>query len=99
MDDFKGFTVKAPTIILSIEELEQIENTKFVKPELEIAKDWLIIGFYTGQRVSDLLRMNKSFIQKIQNFEFIVLEQIKTKKTVQIPVHNEVKAVLDKRNS
>lgn len=95
---FKGFTVKSPKVILTIEELEQIKNTNFDKPEYEIAKDWLIIGFYTGQRVSDLLRMNKSFIQKIYNYDFIVLEQVKTKKLVQIPLHREVQAVLEKRN-
>ena len=37
-------------------------------------------------------------IQSIQNFEFIVLTQTKTNKLVQIPIHQEVRNVLDKRN-
>ncbi len=95
---FQGFTVKAPKIVLSFDELEQIKRKELVNNMHEIARDWLIIGCYTGQRVSDLMRMNSSFIDRIHNFDFIVLEQIKTGKIVQIPVHNEVKQILDKRN-
>jgi len=95
---FKGFTVKAPKIVLSFEELSQINDTKFTNINHEIAKDWLIIGCFTGQRVSDLLRMNISFIQKVKGVEFIVLEQKKTKKIVQIPIHFEVEKILKKRN-
>ncbi|WP_313030207.1 phage integrase SAM-like domain-containing protein [Soonwooa sp.] len=44
--------------ILSFKELEQIENTIYPHEYLENAKDWLIIGCYTGARVSDLLNFN-----------------------------------------
>ena len=98
LNDFLGFTVKAPKVILSLEEIEQIKSTKFVNETHELAKDWLIIGFFTGQRVSDLLRMNVEMIQHIQDHDFIVIEQIKTKKTVQIPIHYQVQEVLNKRN-
>lgn len=95
---FKGFTVKAPKTILSFDELEKIKKATLNNENHQIARDWLIIGCYTGQRVSDLLRMNSTFIDNIHDFDFIVLEQIKTNKIVQIPVHNEVKKILDKRN-
>jgi len=95
---FKGFTVKAPIVVLSFEELAIINRTTFINENHVIAKDWLIIGSYVGQRVSDLLRMKKSFIQRINNFEFIVIEQKKTGKIVQIPLHAEVKKIMDKRN-
>lgn len=98
LDNFLGFTVKAPKVILSLDEIEQIKNTKFISDAHEITKDWLIIGCFTGQRVSDLLRMNAKMIEHIQDYDFIVLEQIKTNKTVQIPIHFEVKKLLDKRN-
>ncbi|WP_431159095.1 phage integrase SAM-like domain-containing protein [Winogradskyella poriferorum] len=97
LDNFSGFSVKAPKIILSFDEINKIKSKTFISDAHEIAKDWLIIGCYTGQRVSDLLRMNSSFIQHIQDHDFIVLEQIKTKKTVQIPIHHEVKNILNKR--
>ena len=96
--DFMGFSIDAPKVILTIDEIEKIKNTQFLNENHKIARDWLIIGCFTGQRVSDLLRMNKSFIQSIQNYDFIVLTQQKTKKTVQIPIHFEVKEILDKRN-
>ena len=97
LNDFLGFTVKAPKVILSLDEIEKIKNTNFVNEAHEISKDWLIIGCFTGQRVSDLLRMNKGMIEHIQDYDFIVLEQIKTKKTVQIPIHFEVREILNKR--
>lgn len=95
---FKGFTVKAPKVTLSFDELKIIKETNLVSENHQIARDWLIIGSYTGQRVSDLLRMNVSFIKKIKGHEFIVLEQVKTGKLVQIPIHREVKSVLEKNN-
>ncbi|WP_024742301.1 phage integrase SAM-like domain-containing protein [Tenacibaculum maritimum] len=98
LKNFMGFSVDAPKVILNLNEIEQIKQTKFVNEKHEIAKDWLIIGCFTGQRVSDLLRMNSSFIQHIQDYDFIVLTQQKTKKLVQIPIHYEVKEILDKRN-
>ena len=97
LNNFFGFTVKAPKVILTFQEIEQIKNTKFVNEAHEISKDWLIIGCFTGQRVSDLLRMNKDMIEHIQDYDFIVLEQEKTKKTVQIPIHFEVREILNKR--
>ena len=94
---FKGFTEEAPTITLSFEELNKVCDTDLKDEKLIITRDWLIIGCYTGQRVSDLMKMNKLLIQKIQGFDFIVLTQKKTKKLVQIPIHNEVRKILNKR--
>jgi integrase len=98
LKNFMGFSIDAPKVILNLNEIEKIKNTKFISDNHEIAKDWLLIGCFTGQRVSDLLRMNTSFIEHIQDFDFIVLTQQKTKKTVQIPIHFEVQEILDKRN-
>lgn len=98
ISDFMGFSIEAPKVILTLEEINKIKQTTFVNPAHEIAKEWLIIGCFTGQRVSDLLRMKKSFIQHIQDFDFIVLKQQKTKKLVQIPIHFEVQTILNKRD-
>lgn len=95
---FKGFTVDSPKVILSYDELDLLKNTELSNDIHNITRDWLLIGCYTGQRVSDLLRMNTSMIQEIEGFKFIVLEQIKTGKTVQIPIHYEVLEILNKRN-
>ena len=94
----KGFTEESPTVTLSFDELDMIKSTEITDEKLIITRDWLIIGCYTGQRVSDLLRMTSDMIQKIQGYNFIVLNQKKTGKLVQIPIHREVKNVLDARN-
>jgi integrase len=98
LDYFKGFTVSAAKIILTFDELDQIKNTNFKNNNHKIASDWLLIGCYTGQRVSDLLLIDSSCIQKSHNSEIIVLKQIKTGNMVQIPMHIEVKRILLKRN-
>lgn len=98
LDDFKGFSVKPPIVTLTLEEINKIKATDYKSEQLDITRDWLIIGCFTGQRVSDLLRMNMSMIEEVSNYKFIVLEQVKTEKTVQIPIHNEVESILKKRN-
>lgn len=94
----QGFTTKHDPKVLDFEELSALLSTRFANPKLENAKDWLIIGCYTGQRVSDLLRMSSKMIKILHGFEFIVITQEKTKKNVQIPLHPVVKHILTKRN-
>jgi integrase len=98
INDFKGFTVKPPIVTLTLDEIQKIKETTYDSNNLEISRDWLLIGCFTGQRVSDLLRMNKSMISEVSGYKFIELEQVKTKKTVQIPIHYEVELILNKRN-
>lgn len=98
LSEIKGYTTETPTIYITETELQQIANITFLNPQHEITKDWLIIGFYTGQRASDLLQMNSKQLTVIDGNLFINLSQKKTKNPVLIPVHDEVKKVLDKRN-
>lgn len=99
---FKLQSIKSEKVFLSFEEITQIKNAKIIgENNLTIARDWLIIGCYTGQRVSDLLRMDKTMVYTKSNnegkeFELIELTQQKTGKEVSIPIHKEVKAILKK---
>jgi len=88
-----GYTVKSEKIILSFKELEQLKQIT-LSGTLQTARDWLLISCYTGQRVSDLLRMDKSMIKEVQGFYFIEITQKKTKKTVQIPIHNAINHII-----
>ena len=102
VDEFKGFTVKSPHVTLTFPELDRIRALRFEDKRLESAKDWLLIGCFTGQRVSDLLRMNRTMLVEVKSkggntIELIALTQEKTKAKVQIPVHKIVKDILDKR--
>ncbi|MDV3927728.1 hypothetical protein CMT52_08915 [Elizabethkingia anophelis] len=98
LSEIKGFTTETPTIYITEPELQEIQNLTFLKPELELAKDWLVIGFYTGQRASDLFKMNTKMFLKFEGELFINLNQKKTKNGVLIPLHDEVKEILSKRN-
>lgn len=92
---FKGFTSTSHKTVLSFKEIEVVQNTKFEDERLSIARDWLVIGCFTGQRVSDLMRMNKTMLEELYGFQFIVLTQKKTSKLVQIPVHHKVRDILE----
>lgn len=97
LDLIKGYTEKVPKIFLTFDELEKIEQKKYTRTALENAKDWLIIGCYIGQRVSDLLILTKENINVRNGLELIELTQKKTGKLVAIPLHPKVKGILDKR--
>ena len=94
----KGFTEKASKVFLTFAELEKIENASFDRVALENARDWLIIGCYLGQRVSDLLKLTTANINVRSGIEMIELVQKKTGKNVAMPIPPKVKSILDKRN-
>ena len=98
LKQIKGFTEKASKIFLTFDELETIENTTFERVALENAKNWLIIGCYIGQRVSDLLMLTNANITFRNDLELIELTQVKTGKRVSIPMPWKVKEILDKNN-
>jgi integrase len=98
LSEIEGYTDETPTIYITETELKQIQNTIFLNTNLETAKDWLTIGFYTGQRASDLLQMSKKQLITLEGNLFVNLSQKKTNTPVLIPLHDEVKKVLEKRN-
>lgn len=102
IEDWKGYKEDQKVIYLKPEEIEAIEAQRFTTETMEAAKDWLVISCYTGQRVSDLLRMNSSMIEHLEEdgiaYSLITLTQQKTSKEVSIPVHEKVQAILNKRD-
>lgn len=99
IDEIKGFTTDTPTHYLTENELLQIQDLKLIgDSKLELTRDWLIIGCYTGQRASDLFTMNKNKIVNINGKNYINLSQKKTKTPVLVPIHEEVKTILDRYN-
>ena len=98
LDLIKGYQVEAEKIFLNFDELERIERTVFKRDALENAKDWLIIGCYLGQRVSDLLTLTKDNISVKNGIRLIELTQTKTGKKVAIPLDQKVEDILSKRN-
>jgi len=107
--DMKGFKVhpeykskefnspfnKTADIYLNNYEIDLINKYDFSNSDrLDNARDWLIIGVWTGLRVSDLLRLNPGFIKD----GMISITAIKTGINVIIPLHPMVKEILNKRS-
>jgi hypothetical protein len=100
---WKGFTEKGSFVTLNENELQLLLDLETLNDHLNSARDWLLIACYTGQRVSDFLRFEKSMIIKVKDIEdgkrrsFISVTQEKTKKDIMIPIHPHVEAILNKR--
>lgn len=87
-----------PKVYLTLDELKIIENTEMPHEYLNNARDWLIISCYTGQRVGDFLRFEKSMINSRDNNLFIDFKQEKTQKLMSIPILSPIKRILNKRD-
>ncbi len=93
---FSSPTEQTVSTYLNETELAQIFNHNFeFNDKYDIVRDWLIIGAYTGLRVSDFLK--RLTTKHIEN-DIIQLKTKKTGEKVAIPVHRYIKAILDKRN-
>jgi integrase len=87
--------ITADSIYLKDEEINTIFNHDFKGVErLENTRDLFIIGLRTGLRISDFLRLKDANIKN----GYIEIETQKTGQTVTIPLHKQVKAILEKRN-
>lgn len=98
-----GTTNTEYKVFLSFDELEKIKNIITINTDLNIARDWLVIGCYLGQRASDLLRMTNRMIytktdSEGNSYRFIEIKQQKTGEKVVIPLHDEVETILNKYN-
>lgn len=94
---------KTAFVYLTEEDIQKIEKTTNLSEHLENAKDWLLISCYTGQRVSDFMRFEKSMIRKEKNklgktVHLIEFTQVKTNTTIAVPLHQKVLEILEKRN-
>lgn len=105
LDKIKTPQHKTEKIYLTFDELTKIESIdqRRLNDNYENAKDWLIISCYTGQRISDFMRFDKSMIRYEKNKQgsskpFIEFTQVKTHKVMTVALHPKVIEILDKRN-
>lgn len=84
-------------VYLTFDEIETIAKLNLAHVHLENARDWLVISCYTGQRVSDFMRFDKSMIRIDEGKHLLEFKQKKTNKLMTIPVSKEVRKVLAKR--
>lgn len=93
--EFKPIREKTTFVTLSENEIDLIFNHNFIdKPSLDNARNWLIIGVWTGARAGDLL----NFTDKKINNNFIEYVAQKTDQKIVLPLHWQVKAILEKCN-
>jgi len=103
LDNIKVKYHKIDSIYLTEIELKKIESTINLVEHLDNAKDWLLISCFTGQRVSDFMRFEKSMIRYEKNKEGILkplieFTQKKTGKEMTVPLSQKVMDILNKRN-
>ena len=101
--DWKFKVDKSPFVSLNLDEIEKISNLTDLTESLENARDWLVISCQVGQRVSDLMRFEKSMIRLEKNkkgndIHLIEFEQVKTNKLVTVPLDSKVLTILESRN-
>ncbi len=96
LDIIKAPTEKTIKITLTIDELKKIEEVELNVDYLNNARNWLLIGCNTGQRVSDFLEFTKDNLVYIKDKLMVELVQQKTQKRVYVPVNDQAKRILDK---
>jgi integrase len=94
LKDFYSPTNETNDIYLKEDEINLIFNLRLEQDYLDNSRDWFIIGLRTGLRISDFLKLTtKNIIDG-----FIEKKTIKTSFPVIIPIHPQVKVILEKRN-
>lgn len=91
--EFKPTKEDVKFITLNEDEINTIFNFDFSdRPYLDNAKNWLIIGVWTGARVSDLLSLTDKNITD----GFIEYTSQKTNQKIILPIHPQIKSTLVK---
>lgn len=63
----------------------------------ELARDIFLIGYYTGQRISDYNGIKKEQIKNFDGQEVFEFTQQKTSKRLYVPVHSRIREIMEKR--
>lgn len=88
---FKPTKEEVKFITLNENEIDDIYNLELSnKPFLNNARNWLIVGVWTGARVSDLLNLTSKNI----NNGFIEYTSQKTNQKIILPIHPQIKDTL-----
>ena len=88
----------SPIIFFTNEEISKIRKLEKLPPKLDVARDWLLISCYTGQRISDFFKFDQSMIVKYEDGKALEFTQQKTGNKVSVPITNPLQNILDKRN-
>ncbi|MEZ4839364.1 phage integrase SAM-like domain-containing protein [Flavobacterium sp.] len=89
-------------VYLNFDEIKRISELTDLPEYLDNARDWLIISCFTGQRVSDFMKFDKTKIrtETVENgkiISYVEFTQKKTNQNIILPLHKEVVRILEKR--
>ena len=91
----KGIKIQATeSVFLTPSEIDDIIALKLKDKPLDVARDWLVICCYIGQRSISLFKLTRENVDAKTNT--IKLTQVKTRANVVIPILPQVQAILDK---
>lgn len=91
-DDFAVIQEETDDIVLEPAELETIYKKHLLQPGQIVARDWFILGCYTGLRVSDIQLLEAKNLQG----DVVQIVNEKTNTKVIIPMRPEVRAIVKK---
>lgn len=98
--EFKAISEETVSIYLTEKEIDALYKVDLSKTQdWELARDIFLIGYYTGQRVSDYNGITKDQIKTFDGkrvFEFL---QQKTNKKVYVPIHSRVEEIMKTRHN
>jgi integrase len=93
--EFKTSREETDNIYLNENEIELLMNLKdFSNKNDEEIRDMFVLGCYTGLRFSNYSKLDLDYLQD----GILKTIQIKTKQKVTIPIHRNVKKIIDKYN-
>lgn len=92
--EFMSISNSTKDIYLNEKEINQIFTHIFKLDYLSNARDLFIIGLRTGLRVSDFLHLQNINLQK----GYIEITTKKTGEAVVIPLHNQIRAIIERNN-
>jgi integrase len=96
--EFKTVSMETFSIYLTEADIDKLYKKDLSKNKnWELARDIFLIGYYTGQRISDYNGIRKDQIKLFEGKEVFEFNQQKTGKRLYVPIHNRVKDIMNKR--
>ncbi|MCF7561613.1 site-specific integrase [Sabulilitoribacter multivorans] len=96
--EFKVLSEESISIYLTEAEIDSLYKVDLSKTkDWELARDIFLIGYYTGQRVSDYNGIKMEQIKSFNGRGVIEFKQQKTNKLIYVPLHSRIKEIMNKR--
>ncbi|TYB78118.1 tyrosine-type recombinase/integrase [Bizionia saleffrena] len=96
--EFKALSEDTVSIYLTESEIDALYRVDLSSTkDWELARDIFLIGYYTGQRVSDYNGITKNQIKTFNGQRVFEFKQQKTNKVVYVPIHSRVESIMNDR--